>query len=77
MPYKLGTTDTQVQIQCSKNLPVMVYRARQVSGHASNASYIREAIIQAIARDLGVSAEELLAEQPKPYVNYPIIEEVR
>jgi hypothetical protein len=66
MPFYAHDNRALVQVQTSENIPALIYRARQKTGHPSNSAYIREVLCRALANDLGVSYEELIQRQPNP-----------
>lgn len=51
--------------QCSEDLPLKIWKAAKRTGAPSVSAYIRNAVIDALARDLEEDAEELRARQPK------------
>ncbi len=67
-----GSTATKpgrLQWHVSNRIPALVAKAAQQTGCESNAEYLRRAVIEALARDLGVDADELLGEQPSKAAN--------
>lgn len=66
MPWRDGGNRTTMQFLTFTQMPMLVYRACLRSGKVSNTHYIQHAICEALARDLDIPLEELLAELPPP-----------
>jgi hypothetical protein len=54
----------KVQFVCSAETPHLVYQACLETGIVSNTAYIQRAVSAALARDLGLDYDELLANHP-------------
>lgn len=64
MPYRLNEFRAKIQFMTSARMPSLIYKACIRTGTASNTAYIQRAVCEAVARDLKMPLEELLAEQP-------------
>jgi hypothetical protein len=64
MPHRLDEHRAKVQFTTSARMPSLIYKACNVTGVISNTRYIQQAVCEALARDLGIPIEELLAELP-------------
>lgn len=70
---------THVWISTFTGMPALVHRAVEETGSPSMAAYMREAICVALARDLDIPYEDLIAQLPptRRYFAGRIAEEVR
>ena len=70
MPFRLapeGFPDrTKIQFTTSLTMPHLIYKACLITGTVSNTVYCQHALVEALSRDLGIPAEDLLAELPPP-----------
>jgi hypothetical protein len=66
MPYVLNEFKAKIQFVTSARMPSLIYKACVRTGCPSNTEYIRRAVAEALARDLGVPLEEITADLPKP-----------
>lgn len=66
MPFRLNEFNAKIQFLTSARMPSLVYRACVRTGIPSNTVYIQHAVCEALARDLDIPLEELLAELPEP-----------
>lgn len=64
MPFRLDEHRAKIQFICSARLPSLIYKMSTLRGMTSNTEYIQRAVCEALARDMGVTVETLLAEQP-------------
>lgn len=64
MPFRLNEHRAKIQFLASARIPSLIYRASVLTGAKSNTVYIQRAICAALARDLDLDEDELLAEQP-------------
>jgi hypothetical protein len=70
MPFRLGKEGfpnrAKVQFTTSLSMPHMIYRACKATGTVSNTVYVQRAVAEALARDLGIPLEQILADLPEP-----------
>jgi len=70
MPFRLhneGFPDrTKIQFTTSVTMPHLIYRACKATGMVSNTVYVQHAVAEALARDLNIPLDSLLAELPEP-----------
>lgn len=70
MPFRLGKEGfpgrAKVQFTTSLSMPHMIYRACKATGTISNTVYVQRAVAEALARDLGIPIEQILADLPAP-----------
>jgi hypothetical protein len=70
MPFRLhneGFPDrTKIQFTTSVHMPYLIYRACKATGIVSNTVYCQRALCEALARDLGIPLDDLLAHLPQP-----------
>ena len=70
MPFRLdgrwAGTRAKIQFTTSAQMPYLIYQACLKTGTVSNTVYIQHAVVEALARDLNLSTEELLASLPEP-----------
>jgi hypothetical protein len=64
MPYRLNEHRAKVQFLASARIPSLLYRASVATGLPSNTVYVQRAVCEALARDLDLDLDELIAEQP-------------
>lgn len=66
MPYRLDEFKAKVQFVTSAEMPHLIYKACLKKGVTSNTVYIQHAVCEALARDLDIPVEDLLAKLPPP-----------
>jgi hypothetical protein len=70
MPFRLhneGFPDrTKIQFTTSLAMPHLIYRACKETGVVSNTVYVQHAVAYALARDLNIPVEKILADLPIP-----------
>lgn len=66
MPHRLNDFRAKIQFVCSARMPSLIYKAVIATDNVSNTVYIRNAVCEALSRDLGIPLQELLDEQPEP-----------
>lgn len=66
MVTKDGEYRSTVRFIAAAWLPNLVYRACVATGIPSNTAYMRNAVCEALARDLGLDLQSLLDAQPVP-----------
>lgn len=66
MPYRLNEFRAKVQFTTSAAMPSMIYKACLRTGIVSNTVYCQIALAEALARDLGIDLDEILADLPEP-----------
>jgi hypothetical protein len=66
MPYRLDEFRAKVQFTTSADMPMQVYDACLKTGCPSNTVYYQYAVCAALARDLGLDYDELVANLPPP-----------
>lgn len=66
MPYRLDEFRAKVQFTTSAEMPMLVYDACVKTGCPSNTVYYQRATCGALARDLGLDLDTLLAALPAP-----------
>lgn len=66
MPFRLNEFRAKIQFVTSAEMPSLIYKALAVSGHPSNTVYIKHAVAEALARDLDIPLENILANLPEP-----------
>lgn len=70
MPFRLEAEGfdgrSKIQFTSSASMPYQVYQACLRTGIISNTVYYQRAVCEALARDLGIPVEELLADMPAP-----------
>lgn len=67
MPFRLAGYDrAKVQFTTANWMPSMIYRACLATGVVSNTVYCQRAVCEALARDLGLDLQTLLADLPTP-----------
>lgn len=69
MPFRLDEFRTTLRCITNVEMPSMIYRACIKTGTISNTRYIQEAVCAALARDLDIPLEDLLAQLPEPRSN--------
>jgi len=65
-PFRLDEFRAKVQFTTSAEMPMLVYRACLETGVPSNTVYYQLATCAALARDLGVDFDDLVAALPAP-----------
>lgn len=66
MPHRLNEFRAKIQFVTYAAMPMQITRAAAKTGAASNTRYIQIALCRALARDLGLDYEDLLAALPPP-----------
>ena len=67
MPFRLeGYDRAKVQFTTASWMPAMIYRACLTTGVVSNTVYVQRAVCEALARDLDLDLDALLADLPTP-----------
>ena len=56
----------KIQFATSASMPFNIYQACLKTGIASGTVYVQRAVCEALARDLGLDLDDLLAELPRP-----------
>jgi hypothetical protein len=70
MPFRLASEGfpdrAKIQFTTSVQMPTLIYRACLATGMVSNTVYCQRAIAEALARDLHLPLEQILADLPPP-----------
>lgn len=70
MPFRLASEGfpnrAKVQFTTSARMPYLIYRACLATDTPSNTVYIQHALVEALARDLGIDQADLVADLPRP-----------
>jgi hypothetical protein len=70
MPFRLAGYDrAKIQFTTGSWMPAMIYRACRATGVVSATVYCQRAVCEALARDLGLDLDTLLADLPTPRSN--------
>lgn len=64
MPFRLTEFNAKIQFLTSAEMPSLVHKACKVTGMPSNTVYVQHAVAAALARDLGLDYDELIAKLP-------------
>lgn len=64
MPFRLTEHRAKIQFVTSARMPHDIYKACLVTGTLSNTAYVQRAVCEALARDLDLPLEELIAALP-------------
>ena len=56
----------KIQFTTSAAMPHLIYQACLATGTVSNTVYVQRAVCEALARDLGLDLQALLADLPEP-----------
>lgn len=64
MPFRDMDHRSKIQFQAAPETPSQIYEACQVTGHTSITRYVQYAVCAALARDLGLDYETLIAHLP-------------
>lgn len=64
MPFRLDEYRTKIQFTTAAWMPSRIYQACQATGIISGTVYCQRAVCEALARDLGLDLDELLASLP-------------
>lgn len=64
MPFRLDEHRAKIQFTTSAETPSLIYKACLATGHMSNTAYVQHAVAEALARDLGIPLDDLLAKLP-------------
>lgn len=65
-PFRLTPDRAKVQFTTSAAMPHLIFQAALASGAVSNTVYCQHALAHAIARDLGMDVNDILADLPEP-----------
>lgn len=66
MTFRLDEFRAKIQFTTSAQMPSLIHKACLATGVVSNTVYCQYALCEALARDLGVPLEDLLAQLPRP-----------
>lgn len=66
MPWRLDEHRAKISFVTAASMPYLIYQACLETGCISNTVYIQHALVEALARDLGLDVYELMQELPKP-----------
>lgn len=67
MPFRLNGFDrSKIQFTTGSWMPSMIYQACLATGTVSGTVYCQRAVCEALARDLGLDLDTLLADLPAP-----------
>ena len=70
MTYRIDPFDypnrAKIQFTTNAAMPYLIYQACLAAGVCSNTVYIQHAVCEALARDLGMDLDVLLADLPEP-----------
>lgn len=66
MPYVFTDFTTKIQFVTSAEMPSLIYRACLATDTVSNTVYVQHAVAEALARDLNIPLEDILAKLPPP-----------
>lgn len=70
MPFRLDSEGfpgrAKIQFTTSASMPHLIYRACLATGIVSNTVYIQRAVAEALARDLNIPLDQVLADLPPP-----------
>lgn len=66
MPFRLDDFRAKIQFITSAEMPSLIYKAVCATGTVSNTVYIQHAVCEALARDLGLDLDDLIARLPPP-----------
>lgn len=73
MPHRLNEFRAKIQFVTSAEMPSLIYKACLETGIASNTAYVQHAVCEALARDLGIPLEDLLAKLPPNRSNSKVL----
>ena len=65
-PERYGEFRGKIQFTTSAQMPSLIYKACLATGCPSNTVYIQYAVCEALARDLDLPLEDLIASLPTP-----------
>lgn len=65
MVFHINDITTKIQFATSREMPSLIYQACLKTGVVSNTAYCQKALAEALARDLGVPVEEIMAKIPR------------
>ena len=66
MPHRIDEFRAKIQFITFAEMPAMIYKAVLARKLVSNTVYIQHAVCEALARDLDIPLENLLAKLPTP-----------
>lgn len=68
MPFRLGDGQFRAKIQfvTSAEMPALIFKAVCATHKVSNTQYVQHAVCEALARDLDLDLDVLLAHLPPP-----------
>lgn len=64
MPFRDPEHRAKIQFQADRAMPFLITQAAEATGKVSNTQYIQHVLAAALARDLGLSEQELLDALP-------------
>lgn len=64
MPFRLNEFRGKVQFVTSAEMPSLIFKACKVTNTRSNTVYCQRAVARALATDLGLDYDELIAKMP-------------
>jgi hypothetical protein len=64
MPWRFTANRARIDFMTSAAMPSQIYKAAKAKGFFSNTHYIQVALCEALARDLDMPLEELIAALP-------------
>lgn len=64
MPFRLNEFRAKVQFLTCAEMPSLIYKAAQKTNVQSNTVYLQRAVAAALARDLDLDYDELIAKMP-------------
>lgn len=70
MPFSVHPGATKIQFATATELPMLISKARALRGYTSNTQYVQRVLARAVADDLGIDYEDLLARMPPTRQRY-------
>lgn len=64
MPFRLNEFRAKIQFVTSAEMPSLIYKACRATNTPSNTVYCQRAVARALATDLGLDYDELIAKMP-------------
>lgn len=64
MPFRLSEFRAKIQFVTSSEMPSLIYKACLATGTISNTAYLQRAVCEALARDLDLDLDDLIAALP-------------
>lgn len=66
MPWEgIGVRQSMVQFAASTRMPALIRKAATSAGECSSSAWLRKVMAEAVARELGMDVDELVAQQPQ------------